>query len=145
MLCAFYWLKAFESAKRSPFRFYDHETDFLHYAHIEATMATKQLMSHLAKSTPRVTATKQMGLRLFTPWLQQFDALRKKDLSASSFSSLSMSCMEEEHKAMENSSIKDSPSRLICSTHLGYNNDKLRIYTPWLQEFDIKRKMLTSP
>eukprot|EP00747_Dinoflagellata_sp_TGD_P129108 gnl/TRDRNA2_/TRDRNA2_174630_c0_seq6.p1 gnl/TRDRNA2_/TRDRNA2_174630_c0~~gnl/TRDRNA2_/TRDRNA2_174630_c0_seq6.p1 ORF type:complete len:110 (+),score=23.03 gnl/TRDRNA2_/TRDRNA2_174630_c0_seq6:127-456(+) len=109
-------------------------------------MATQQLMSHFVKSAPRVTATKQMGLRLYTPWLKEFDALRKKDAhSMASFTSLSMSCMEEEHQAVENSSLKKSPLRLTTSTHLGYNNDKLRIYTPWLQEFDIKRKMLTSP
>eukprot|EP00747_Dinoflagellata_sp_TGD_P132865 gnl/TRDRNA2_/TRDRNA2_175130_c1_seq1.p1 gnl/TRDRNA2_/TRDRNA2_175130_c1~~gnl/TRDRNA2_/TRDRNA2_175130_c1_seq1.p1 ORF type:complete len:105 (+),score=19.64 gnl/TRDRNA2_/TRDRNA2_175130_c1_seq1:99-413(+) len=104
-------------------------------------MATQGLLSNLIKSAPRVTATRQMGLRLYTPWLQQFDALRKKDAqSATSFSSLSV----EGHQAVENSSVKDSPIRLTVSTHLGYNN-KLRIYTPWLQEFDSKRKMLTSP
>jgi len=104
-------------------------------------MATQGLISHCVKSAPRLTATRQMGLRLYTPWLQQFDMMRKKGAqSAASFSSLSI----QEHQAVENSSLADSPLRLTLSTHLGYN-DKLRIYTPWLQEFDSKRKMLTKP
>eukprot|EP00747_Dinoflagellata_sp_TGD_P132866 gnl/TRDRNA2_/TRDRNA2_175130_c1_seq3.p1 gnl/TRDRNA2_/TRDRNA2_175130_c1~~gnl/TRDRNA2_/TRDRNA2_175130_c1_seq3.p1 ORF type:complete len:106 (+),score=24.86 gnl/TRDRNA2_/TRDRNA2_175130_c1_seq3:87-404(+) len=105
-------------------------------------MAAQGLLSHLVKSAPRVTAARQMGLRLYTPWLQQFDEMRKKDAhSAASFSSLSV----EGHQAMETASLKASPIRLTVSTHLGYNNDKVRIYTSWLQEFDSKRKMLTSP
>jgi len=100
------------------------------------------MLSQVAKTTPRVNITRQMGLHLYTPWLQQFDKLRKMDgQNAAGISTQSMPPIEEprpEASPMENESLKNSPPRLTVS----HGRDlPLRLYTPWLQQFDKLRKL----
>eukprot|EP00747_Dinoflagellata_sp_TGD_P185922 gnl/TRDRNA2_/TRDRNA2_42715_c0_seq2.p2 gnl/TRDRNA2_/TRDRNA2_42715_c0~~gnl/TRDRNA2_/TRDRNA2_42715_c0_seq2.p2 ORF type:complete len:159 (-),score=29.13 gnl/TRDRNA2_/TRDRNA2_42715_c0_seq2:274-750(-) len=96
------------------------------------------MLSQIAKSTPRVTATKNMALRLYTPWLKQFDTMRKKE--AHSAAAFSTSCFEGV------TLLQNMPSQIAKAMPrvTATKNMALRLYTPWLMQFDTLRKKEAS-